>query len=66
MTVLVALDPGACPDCGLPVQVTAAGQLPLLRHGGYGATRRTSWRWCPCGYLLTHEVTEVRPVCGPV
>jgi hypothetical protein len=32
-----------------------------VRHGGYGATRRTVRRCCPCGWALVVERSEIRP-----
>lgn len=58
---LVVRDPAACPACGADVQVVATAQTPLLHHGGYGAARRHTVRWCPCGWDLVAEVAEVRP-----
>jgi len=37
------------------------GQPALFWHGGFGATRTTTVRWCPCGWTLTVDVTETRP-----
>lgn len=58
---LVARDPAACPACGSPVATIRYAQAPLLRHGGYGAARRHTIRWCPCGWDLLAETTETRP-----
>lgn len=61
MTALAVRDPTACPTCGGRVETIHLTQAPLLRHGGYGAARRTSLRWCPCGWDLIAETSEVRP-----
>jgi hypothetical protein len=57
----VAVDPTRCPDCGRPLMVDATEQPALLRHGGYGATRRTVARLCPCGWHLVASIGEVAP-----
>jgi hypothetical protein len=58
---LVPLDPDRCPDCGLRTEVDVTGQPALFFHGGYGAVRTTTVRWCPCGWTLTTDITETRP-----
>lgn len=66
MTV-VALDSDRCPTCGTGLTSAAWEQLPLLRHGGYGAAERTVRRTCPgCGWSLTVERGDVRPPERPV
>jgi rRNA maturation protein Nop10 len=59
---LITIDPDTCPVCGSELGLEQVDQLPLVRHGGYGAARRTITRHCPdCGYSLNHVVTETRP-----
>lgn len=51
-----------CPSCGLPAEDDpVAEQLPLLRHGGYGASTVRRVRRCSCGWSLLVEVSEARP-----
>jgi len=51
-----------CPECGGPLVSVTAHQPALFRHGGYGATRRTTWTACPhCRWSLEAAVDEVRP-----
>ena len=57
----MALDPEVCPDCGGPVRIADFDQPAMFFHGGYGATERTVYAFCPCGWSLTREVSEVRP-----
>jgi hypothetical protein len=66
---LVPVDRDACPSCaGLITTVTVA-EVPLFRHGGYGAVRQTTSRICAgsltrasrCRWGLTVDVTEVNP-----
>jgi hypothetical protein len=59
---LTPLPPELCPDCGEVLADDIAWEEPaLLRHGGYGATRRTVRRCCPCGWALVVERSEIRP-----
>ena len=59
---LATLDPGGCPSCGEPLDQEQVDQPALVRHGGYGATRRTITRHCStCGYSLNHVTQETRP-----
>ncbi len=59
---LAVVDPDACPDCGGLLATLTAGQPALIRHGGYGATRRTAVRYCAiCPYTLVVETAEARP-----
>lgn len=38
-------------------------QLPLLRHGGYGAASRTTLRYCGrCPYTAKPDRSEVNPL----
>lgn len=57
--VHVPLD--ACPMCGGPLVDETVTEMPLLRHGGYGANRTSTRRYCLCGWALTVEVSETRP-----
>jgi len=58
----LALIPGdQCPACGHTTDRETTHQDALLTHGGYGATRTTTWRRCPCGWALQVDVTETRP-----
>lgn len=57
----VPVDPACCPDCGTPLDVMTVTEAPLLRHGGYGAARRSVTRRCRCGWALIAEVEEQRP-----
>jgi hypothetical protein len=61
---LVAIDPGVCPACSTELVETALHEPALIRHGGYGATRRTVDVYCPrddCRWSMQREVSEVRP-----
>jgi endogenous inhibitor of DNA gyrase (YacG/DUF329 family) len=59
---LATTDPARCPACGAEVTDEQVDQPALIRHGGYGATRRTVTRHCPgCGYSLNHTTSETRP-----
>lgn len=58
---LVAIPADRCPACGAGTHDTPVEQPALLRHGGYGATRRTVLRSCRCGWMLLAEVSEVWP-----
>lgn len=62
---LVLVGHVSCPTCGAPVvDDVVAEQLPLLRHGGYGATRVTRRVFCSapaCPWALVTEVSETRP-----
>lgn len=53
----------SCPRCGQPTHDETFWEPALLRHGGYGATRRTITRTCTgdCPWSVTVEVTEERP-----
>lgn len=66
---LVALDPGLCPTCGAGVSPITTHQAALLRHGGYGATERTTTLHCSdpgCRWTMQSERTEVNPRRDPV
>lgn len=65
---LVRRDPSACPSCAGLVTVVTVDEVPLFRHGGYGAVRRTTSRLCVaalargrCRWGMTVDVTEVSP-----
>ncbi|MCI0635548.1 MAG: hypothetical protein L0206_16785 [Actinobacteria bacterium] len=59
---LAVVDPDVCPECGGRLETLAVGQPALIRHGGYGATRRTAVRFCTtCPYALSTETSEARP-----
>lgn len=63
---LVCLEPGRCPVCGGPTEVSVMGEVPLFRHGGYGAVRQSTTEFCVapverCRWSLVREVTEVNP-----
>lgn len=66
---LVPVEPGVCPVCGTELVTERLHEPALIRHGGYGATRRTERAYCPhkhpdgtlCGWVLLREVTEERP-----
>ena len=59
---LAIIDPGQCPGCGADLDHEQVDQPALVRHAGYGATRRTITRHCPnCGYSLNHTTAETRP-----
>lgn len=59
---LVVLDPTVCPACTSPVRDVTWDQPALLRHGGYGATRRVVQRTCDrCGWTLRIRIDEIRP-----
>lgn len=50
-----------CPACGARLDETNVAQLPLLRHGGYGAVKETGTLHCECGWYITRTVTETNP-----
>lgn len=65
--VLALRDPG-CPECGHSLAEHTVDQPALLVHGGYGATRRTTWSICAnrdCRYAHQRAVDEVRPEQRP-
>lgn len=64
MSMLVTREVGRCPACGEPTEREVMTEEPLLRHGGYGAARRTVTEHCPalaCSWFLLSEVAEDRP-----
>lgn len=59
---LVPLSPDVCPTCGHHLDVERMHEPALIRHGGFGATRRSVRRHCPgCGWSLIAETTEESP-----
>lgn len=65
---LVHIEPGRCPTCGAPTVREQVQEQPLLRHGGYGAARRTVTEHCEnrtCGWWLTTDISEERPRAHP-
>lgn len=61
---VAVVDPDRCPDCGGTLESVTVDQPAIVRHGGYGATRRLTVRYCPdifCGYHRHHETSEIRP-----
>ena len=62
MKALVTLDPDSCPACSGPLTEASWTELPLLRHGGYGAARFHRLRSCSLGHFsVLAEVSEVHP-----
>lgn len=63
-TDLVPVDTSRCPNCDGPTRVLVVHEPPLLRHGGYGAARKTLRVLCTarcCDWRLVREVSEVKP-----
>ena len=58
---LVVQEAARCPRCGARIEREVVTAQPLLRHGGYGAARRTVSEWCSCGWRLVVDVSEERP-----
>lgn len=61
---IVLVERDHCLRCGSEdLEKIVVGQLPLLRHGGYGAVRQTTITLCnePCGWSFVSDITEVRP-----
>lgn len=59
---IVLLDRHLCPACRRPTEDETVDAPALIRHGGYGATRRTVARHCKhCGWACLVEVSEVNP-----
>lgn len=59
---LVPVDCGECPRCMNRTRRLTVHQAALLRHGGYGATERTTYLLCDvCDWSRVADVTEVRP-----
>ena len=51
----------ACPECGGGLALAVQWQDALVRHGGYGGTRRVDTEWCFCGYERVSAVATERP-----
>lgn len=64
-TALVLVGTDRCPACTGPVAAEHREELPLLRHGGYGASRSTTRLHCQdlttCGWSLDTAIAEHRP-----
>lgn len=60
-TALVPVVRATCPACQLPLADQTVVEVPLFAHGGYGAARATTMRWCPCGWRQRPDVTEINP-----
>jgi hypothetical protein len=59
---LATVDPDVCPECSNRLETMYVSEPAIVRHGGYGATRRTSVRYCVvCPYSRHAETSEVRP-----
>ena len=56
-----AIDMTICPNCGDKIRESTWTEQPILRHGGYGAARKTVRQICDCGYAFTIEISEVKP-----
>lgn len=57
-----------CPDCGGPLTAVSVEEDALFVHGGYGATRRTTWDVCSgpqCRWSYERAVDEIRPPVRP-
>lgn len=51
-----------CPVCHSATIADVARMDALFRHGGFGATLRTTRRRCPsCAWALVTEIAEERP-----
>ena len=63
-TELVPLERDRCYRCGADVDRESVGQPALFRHGGYGATRMTTFLVCldaRCRTVRCAAVVEVSP-----
>jgi uncharacterized protein YbaR (Trm112 family) len=59
---LIVLERALCPSCREPLHVSESTQLPLLRHGGYGAALRVVTRVCHrCHRAYEVERSAVNP-----
>lgn len=61
---LVTIPPDLCPRCGSMLREETVDEPALVRHAGYGATRRTVRLICDTagsGSHLTPAMGEVRP-----
>lgn len=57
-----------CPACGGPLTEAVVETPALFIHGGYGATRRSTWAICPdtdCRWSIERVVEETRPEVRP-
>lgn len=61
-SALVHVPSDRCPECGEPTSSRTVDQPALIRHGGHGATERTTVRSCPCGWSLVSERSEIKPL----
>lgn len=60
---LVPSTRGVCTVCGDTVTESFIEQAALVRHGGYGETRRTVFSFCAtCGVERQVRVESVRPI----
>lgn len=63
-TTALALCAPGCPACGAPLIQSTVDQPALFVHGGYGATRRTTWAICvsaDCRWSHERVIEEIRP-----
>lgn len=52
----------ACPSCDGPLEEVTSAMPALFRHGGHGATRTVTQRFCaPCRYAGGSVVVETNP-----
>lgn len=59
---VVHVDSANCPIDGTATVNETLGQLPLIRHGGYGAVLSTTTATCPtCGWTVTLDITDTNP-----
>lgn len=58
---LVAIDPDSCPECGQGLETEGVTTAALLRHGGYGETRKVTRRYCVCGFSIEGQVESLSP-----
>lgn len=58
---LLPIDPSTCPACGGPLGAETSAQDALFRHGGFGATLRTTAQSCRCGWRREPTTAEERP-----
>ena len=59
----VALEPvSGCAECGGPLATYGSAQLPLLRHGDYGAVTLNAEVYCAvCGWSRGSQVDTLNP-----
>jgi hypothetical protein len=51
-----------CPTCGGPLEAVSSAMPALFRHGGHGATRTVTRRFCaPCRFDGGGVTTETNP-----